>query len=84
MHVVTMGIGTILDARKVVLLATGVGKAEAVAGAIEGPLMAMNPASALQMHRRAVFVLDEPAAGRLRHAEYYRWVDSHRPDWQRI
>jgi glucosamine-6-phosphate deaminase len=84
MHVITMGIGTILDARKVVLLATGEGKAEAVAGAVEGPLMAMNPASALQMHRRAVLVLDAAAASRLRHADYYRWVDANRPEWQRI
>jgi glucosamine-6-phosphate deaminase len=68
----------------VVLLATGEGKAEAVAGAVEGPLTAMNPASALQMHRRAVLVLDAAAASRLRHADYYRWVDANRPEWQRI
>ena len=84
LHVITMGIGTILDSRKVVLLATGANKADAVAGAVEGPVTAMNPASALQLHERAVFCLDEGAASKLGRADYYRWVFENKPAWQRV
>jgi glucosamine-6-phosphate deaminase len=81
-HVITMGIGTILDARVVALLAFGEGKAAAVAGAVEGPVAASNPASALQMHRTARVFVDERAAAGLARAEYYRWVWANKPDWQ--
>ncbi|KAA0232694.1 MAG: glucosamine-6-phosphate deaminase [Actinobacteria bacterium] len=70
----TMGIGTILEARALVLLATGEHKADAVARAIEGPLSAMVPASAIQLHRRAIVIVDEPAASRLALSDYYREV----------
>ena len=56
----TQGIATILSARHVVLLAFGEGKADAVAAAVEGPVTAMCPASALQLHPHATVVLDEP------------------------
>lgn len=69
---ITMGVGTILESRVCLLLATGANKAEAVRAAIEGPVSARVTASALQLHRRAVFVLDEPAAGLLEFAEDYR------------
>jgi glucosamine-6-phosphate deaminase len=82
-HVITMGIGTIMEARQAILLGFGANKADALAGAIEGPLTAMNPASALQMHPAAVAILDEPAAARLSRADYYRWVYDHKPAWQR-
>jgi glucosamine-6-phosphate deaminase len=82
-HVITMGIGTILDTRKVVLLATGKQKALAVAQAVEGPITAMNPASALQLHPSAIFCLDEMAASELTRADYYRWVWKNKPSWQR-
>ncbi len=81
-HVITMGIGTIMEARQIVLLAFGANKAEAVAGAVEGPVTAMNPASALQMHPVVKVCLDEAAASRLAKADYYRWVYNHKPDWQ--
>lgn len=68
----SMGIGTILAARRVLLLATGPSKAEAAAKMIEGPVSAMVPASALQLHPDAVVVLDEAAAARLTLAEDYR------------
>ncbi len=64
-YAITMGIGTILKARKVVLLANGEGKAEAVKNALEGPVTSMCPASALQLHRFATFVIDEAAASKL-------------------
>ncbi|MGB2622375.1 MAG: glucosamine-6-phosphate deaminase [Candidatus Acidiferrum sp.] len=71
---ITMGIGTILEAKKILLLATGEAKAETVAEAIEGPITASVTASCLQMHPDVTFVIDEAAAGRLRQKEYYRRV----------
>lgn len=83
-HVITMGVGTIMEAREVVLLAFGEGKAEAVAAAVEGPITASVPASILQLHERATILLDEAAAGNLKRSEYYRWVYDHKPAWQEI
>ena len=62
---ITMGIGTILAAKKVVLTANGAKKADAIAKALEGPVTSMVPASALQLHRFATFVVTENAASRL-------------------
>lgn len=70
-HCVTQGLGTILDARRLVLVATGDGKAEAVAAALEGPLSASVPASVLQWHPDTVVCLDEAAAAALRNRQYY-------------
>lgn len=81
-HVLTQGLGTIRDARHVVLVATGVAKAEAVAGAVEGPVSAFCPASVLQLHPHVTAVVDEAAASRLRLAGYYRFAHEHKPDWQ--
>lgn len=71
---ITMGIGTILEARRVVILAQGAAKAQAVARAIEGPITASVTASALQLHPDVTFVLDEAAAAQLQQQEYYRRV----------
>jgi glucosamine-6-phosphate deaminase len=84
MHVITMGVGSIMDAREVLLLAFGESKAQVIANAVEGPISAMNPASILQMHPVAKALLDEPAASRLALNEYYRWVYEHKPQWQRF
>jgi glucosamine-6-phosphate deaminase len=59
---ITMGVGTILEARQVLLMAFGEGKAAVVAKAVEGEISASVAASFLQMHPRAQFVLDEAAA----------------------
>ncbi len=83
-HVITMGIGTIMEARTNLLLAFGEHKAQAVAGAVEGAVSAMNPASALQFHRDTRLMLDEAAAGGLQRAEYYRWVYANKPKWQQV
>ena len=83
-HVITMGIGTIMESRACLLLAFGRKKAKAVAAAAECPITAMVPASVLQMHPRAVVLLDEDAASELTRADYYRWVFEHKPDWQKI
>jgi glucosamine-6-phosphate deaminase len=81
-HVITQGVGTILEARHLVLLAFGAIKAAAVARAIEGPVTAMVPGSALQLHPRATVVVDEPAATELSLAGYYRETWANKPDWQ--
>ena len=83
-HCITMGIGTILDARHCVLLAFGKNKARAIAEAVEGPITSMNPASALQFHPKTTVFLDEAAAAELRLKDYYRWVYGNKPDWQKI
>src|SRR5512143_1106397 len=80
-HVLTMGLGTIMDSRMCLLLAFGEKKARAVAQAAEGPVTAMVPGSVLQMHPRAIMVLDTEAASELKMAAYYRWVQQHKPDW---
>lgn len=71
---ITMGIATIMDARRILLLATGENKADAVARMVEGPVTAMCPASILQMHERVTVLLDEDAAGGLRNRDYYDWT----------
>jgi glucosamine-6-phosphate deaminase len=60
-----MGIGTILTAKHVVLLATGAAKARIVARALTGPVTTQLPASLLQVHPDVVVVLDDDAAARL-------------------
>ena len=69
---VTMGIGTILDARRIILQAFGAGKAEAIRAAIEGPISSFCPASALQLHPDMFYILDPGAASLLTMREYYR------------
>ena len=61
-HAITMGIATILEARSIVLMATGSGKAQAVRDAIAGPIVTSLPASQLQRGERVTFVLDQDAA----------------------
>lgn len=80
----TVGVGTILDSRRCLLLATGEEKAEIVAKAIEGPVTSMISASALQLHPHCVVVLDAAAASRLKEADYYRWVFENDPKWRAL
>ncbi len=75
-YAITMGVGTILDCRRLLMLVTGESKAEVLARTIEGPLTAMVPASAIQFHPDCTVVVDEAAAIGLRHREYYRSVTS--------
>jgi len=72
-------VGTILEARQVLLLATGQKKAAAVAAAVEGPVTAMVTASALQMHPSTQVLLDEEAASELKMRDYYDWVQEKKP-----
>jgi glucosamine-6-phosphate deaminase len=84
MHCITQGLGTIVRARHLVLLAFGEGKAAAVEGAVEGAVTASLPGSAVQLHPRATIVVDEAAASRLARADYYRYAYDNKPDWQGI
>lgn len=79
---ITMGIGTILEARRCILLATGEEKAEIIAKAIEGPITAMVSATALQLHPRCTVVVDEAAASKLQGSDYYRWIFENEPEWK--
>lgn len=72
---ITMGIGTILDSKKVVLLATGEGKADAIQATVEGPVTAACPASALQLHRDAVLIIDDAAASKLADKDFYKHIE---------
>jgi glucosamine-6-phosphate deaminase len=81
-HVLTQGIGTILQARHLLLIVTGESKADAVAAAVEGPVSASCPASALQLHPHVTVLLDQTAASRLDRLAYYREVYAAKPPWQ--
>jgi glucosamine-6-phosphate deaminase len=81
---VTQGLGTILEAEHLVLLAAGAAKAEAVAAAVEGPLSASCPASVLQLHPHVTVLLDDEAASRLHRADYYHEVYVNKPGWQHL
>jgi glucosamine-6-phosphate deaminase len=83
-HCLTQGLGTIMEARHVVLLATGQAKAEAVHHLVEGAISAMWPATILQMHPHVTVLVDEAAASRLQLASYYRQTYAGKPDWQGI
>ncbi|MEC3980490.1 glucosamine-6-phosphate deaminase [Amycolatopsis sp. H20-H5] len=81
-HVITQGIATISEARHLVLVASGEAKAEAVALAVEGPLAAVVPASALQLHPHVSVIIDEAAASNLKLAGYFRATYDTKPSWQ--
>jgi glucosamine-6-phosphate deaminase len=78
-YAITMGVGTILEARKIVLVANSKKKAQAVAATVEGPVTSMITASALQLHRDAIMILDRPAAGELKLIDYYQWIQANKP-----
>jgi glucosamine-6-phosphate deaminase len=82
-HCITQGLGTILRARQLVLLAFGESKAEAVAAALEGPVSASTPGSVVQLHPRVTVIVDEAAGSQLANADYYRFAWEHRLDWER-
>jgi glucosamine-6-phosphate deaminase len=72
---ITMGVGTILESRQCLLLACGESKARAVRDTIEGPITAQVTASALQLHRDVIAIVDEEAARLLERRDYYREVE---------
>lgn len=78
-----MGVGTILDAREIILVVTGAKKAAILAKAAENPIMAMISATALQLHPNCNVVVDEAANGQLEGQEYYRWILDNEPGWKK-
>ena len=83
-YAITMGVGTILEARSLLLLANGDNKAWAVAQTVEGPVTSMVPASALQLHPEADVIVDGAAASQLRMRDYYEWVQQKKPSAPRF
>jgi glucosamine-6-phosphate deaminase len=81
-HVVTQGLGTIMDAKHVILVATGAQKAQTVRDFVEGPVAAICAASILQFHPHATVLIDEAAASSLKLADYYRHTYDNKPRWQ--
>ncbi len=78
-YAITMGVGTVLEARKIVLLANGANKAKPIADAIEKPVCCMCTASALQLHHDTTFYLDTEAAADLEMKDYYEWIQAKKP-----
>jgi glucosamine-6-phosphate deaminase len=72
-YAITMGVGTIMDAKELLLVASGKSKAQAISSAVEGPLTAMCPASIIQMHKEAFVIIDKPAASLLRGTYVDTW-----------
>ena len=64
-YAITMGVGTIMEARRLLLLASGTSKAEAIRATVEGPIMAKYPATIVQLHRYATVIIDKDAASKL-------------------
>jgi glucosamine-6-phosphate deaminase len=83
-HCLTQGLGTIMEARHVILVATGRSKAEAVHHLVEGAVSAMWPATILQHHPHVTVLLDDTAARRLQLVDYYRETYRSKPRWQGI
>ncbi len=78
----TMGVGTILDAKKILMVVTGKEKAEILSKAVEGPVTGMISASALQLHPKCTVIVDEDAALLLKEKEYYNWIFENDPEWK--
>ena len=81
-HCLTQGLGTILRARHLILLAFGESKAAAIAAAVEGPMGASAPGSAVQLHPHVTVIVDEAAASQLKNADYYRYAWDNRLPWE--
>lgn len=71
---ITMGVGTVMEAKEIVLVANGKSKAQVIATAIEGGVTAQATASVLQLHKRVTVILDEEAASLLKRKSYYNFV----------
>ena len=81
-HCLTQGLATIMEARHIVLIATGRAKADAVHQLVEGPVSAMWPATILQYHPHVTVLIDNAAAGRLQLGDYFRSTYAAKPAWQ--
>ncbi|MBO5725386.1 MAG: glucosamine-6-phosphate deaminase, partial [Lentisphaeria bacterium] len=77
----TMGVGTVLDARKLLMLVTGKRKADIIAAALEGPMTSMVSGSAIQLHDDCTVIVDEEAAAKLQLKDYYNSAFENDPKW---
>ena len=83
-HCMTQGLGTILRARHLILLAFGAEKADAIAAAVEGPITSSKPGSVIQLHPHVTVIVDEAAASRLENLAYYKYAWANKHAWQGI
>jgi glucosamine-6-phosphate deaminase len=79
---ITMGVGTILEAKRLLVLVTGETKAEILAKAVEGPITSMVSATAIQLHANVQVVASESASSELTGREYYDWIFENEPEWE--
>jgi glucosamine-6-phosphate deaminase len=76
---ITVGVGTIMAAKHILLLANGEQKADAVAAALEGPVSAYCPASAVQLHGNVTAIIDKACASKLKRVDYYNFIQENKP-----
>ncbi len=74
-YALTVGVGTVMDAREVLILCNGHHKSRALQAAVEGPVTQQWTISVLQMHQHGIIVCDEPACDELRVATYRYYKD---------
>jgi glucosamine-6-phosphate deaminase len=79
---ITIGVGTILESKRCLMLVTGKEKATILAKALEGPITSMISATALQLHPRCTVIVDEASAEKLERKDYYRWIFQNEPEWE--
>ncbi len=79
---ITMGVGTILEAKRIVTLVLGTSKSDILAKSVEGPVTSMVSATALQLHPKCVVISDEKAAAKLKGKDYYKWIFENEPEWE--
>ena len=79
---ITIGVGTILESKRCIMIVTGEKKAKILAKAVEGPITSLISATALQLHKKCTVIVDEAAAEKLQHKEYYRWIFANEPEWK--
>jgi len=74
-YAITMGVGTIMAAKTVLLLSSGESKANAIRATLEGPITAMVPATIVQLHQRAYVIIDEAAASKLEYRHHHGIIE---------
>jgi glucosamine-6-phosphate deaminase len=79
---ITMGVGTVLEAKRIIMLVVGEEKSNILAKAVEGPVTSMISATALQLHPHCTVIVDEAAASQLKEKDYYYWIFDNEPEWE--
>lgn len=81
---ITMGVGTIMEGKRIIMLVTGFKKAEILKKAVEGPITSMVTASAMQLHPHCTVICDEPASELLEGKKHYKWMYDNEPEWDQF